>query len=88
MKNVKISDMFVCTKVDCFACENGMCTLLTERIRPCPFFKTKKDFVDDIQKSYEKLSEEGKSELVEKYVLNRYGITKNIIKIKVGEVIG
>lgn len=40
---------FECERINCFACFNGFCQILTEPTKrtPCPFFKTRKEYAVD-----------------------------------------
>ena len=55
---------------DCFANINGWCTALkeTEGNIPCVFYKSTEAFFSDAKRSYQRLKEKGRTDLIGKYI--------------------
>lgn len=57
MKEIK--DFPRCSSVECFACEEGHCLILTNnkfKGKPCPFFKTKEQVLNEQARCKERLA--------------------------------
>lgn len=48
-----------CDEEKCFACRNNRCTILTEALDPCSFFKTKEEEREEVVKAYRRLMAKG-----------------------------
>lgn len=71
------TDLFLCPEcpcamilTDCFANINGRCTALkeTEGSIPCVFYKSTEAFFSDAKRSYQRLKEKGRTDLIGKYI--------------------
>lgn len=48
-----------CDEEKCFACKKHHCTILTEALNPCSFFKTKEEEREEVIKAYRRLTSKG-----------------------------
>ncbi len=60
-----------CDRTECFGNKCANCQILEEPTdtEPCPFFKTRDQEADEVNRNYSKLLEEGRVDLVQKYML-------------------